>query len=138
MIIKYNANDAGRCFTDCPNNYFYGQYMGSGKSQIHVDSIACKECPHYSGPGPDPNTIICKYGEVVKTLNRVRLTQTDIDSVLIQSQPTDTIYVDSFNGNDDNSGSLQFPLKTIRVAIKRVSSDIENVIVIDNVEYSEE
>jgi len=52
------------------NSPAYGEYLSLTKCvninagfDIFVESYICHSCPHYGGPGPRDNTIICKYGE---------------------------------------------------------------------------
>jgi hypothetical protein len=63
MVIKYK--NRGKLYaTDCP----HGLKTPRENNPIKVSGIFCADrmgylCPYYSGPGPDPNTIICNYGE---------------------------------------------------------------------------
>jgi hypothetical protein len=64
MIIKYETEltktGIPMCKTFCPHGYCGEDYMNM---LTHVNAATCQRCPHYHGPGPDPNTIECGYGD---------------------------------------------------------------------------
>jgi len=73
----------------------------------------------------------CEDGSyIAKTANRVRLTQTDLDRYFKQDQPGAAIYI-SVNGNDDNSGSREYPVKTTREACRRCTPNNPYIYSID-------